>query len=163
MDASEPGCSVSYARWFSNDSGSAPNTDTFLVQASFNGGANWTTVETVGPSGPEVSGGWYRKEWVLESMPGYQPAANFRLRFTTSDSASSGSVVEAGVDAITLLRPDCDTGPGCVGDLNGDGETNTTDILALLAAWGTDGGDVNGDGATDVDDVLVIIGDFGCQ
>ena len=163
MDASEPGCSVSYARWFSNDSGASPNTDTFLVQASFNGGANWTTVETVGPGGSEVSGGWYAKEWVLNSLPGYQPTSNFRLRFTTSDAASSGSVVEAGVDAITLLRPDCDSEPACPGDITGDGTVSADDVLALLAGWGSASGDVTGDGTTDVDDLLVVIGDFGCQ
>ena len=163
MDASEPGCSVSYARWFSNDYGAEPNTDTFLVQASFNGGATWTTVETVGPGGSEVSGGWYVKEWILESLSGYQPTANFRLRFTTSDAASSGSVVEAAVDAIILLRPDCDSEPPCAGDVDGDGDTTTSDILAILAAWGTAGGDVTGDGTTDVNDMLLVIGDFGCE
>ncbi|MCH2136280.1 MAG: hypothetical protein MK101_06815 [Phycisphaerales bacterium] len=163
MDASAPGSVVRYARWFSNDFGAAPYTDTFVVQASFNGGATWTTVETVGPDGPEVSGGWYEKSWLLSDLSGYQATTEFRLRFTTSDGADSGSVVEAGVDAIAILHPDCDDTPACPGDLSGDGQTGADDILLVLAGWGTDGGDVDGDGMTDVNDLLLIIGDFGCE
>jgi hypothetical protein len=35
------------------------------------------------------------------------------------------------------------------------------DVLALLAAWGTDGADINGDGITDVVDLLVLIAAWG--
>ncbi|MCH2137937.1 MAG: hypothetical protein MK074_02665 [Phycisphaerales bacterium] len=162
MDATISGAVVSYARWFSNDFGAEPYTDTFVVEASFNGGANWTTLETVGPDGPEVSGGWYEKSFVLESIAGYQPTENFRLRFTTSDASTSGSVVEAGVDAIAILAPDCDDEPACPGDITGDGIVSADDILAVLAGWGSADGDANGDGVTNVDDILLIVANFGC-
>ena len=163
LDASEPGSSVRYARWFSNDYGAAPNTDSLIVQASFNGGASWTGVEVIGPTGPEVSGGWFVHEVVLDTLSGYTPTDQFRLRFTTSDLASSGSVVEAAIDAITILSPNCDDEPACVGDLNGDGWVGADDILVVLAGWGTAGGDADGDGDTDVDDLLVVVGDYGCS
>jgi len=163
LDASMEGASVRYARWFTNDFGASPNTDTFVVQASFNGGASWTTVETVGPGGPEVSGGWFEREVDLASLPGYMPTTQFRLRFTTSDAADSGSVVEAGVDAVSIVVPDCDDDPGCPGDLNGDGMVGADDILAVLGGWGGAGGDANGDGVTDVDDILLVVANFGCM
>jgi len=49
----------------------------------------------------------------------------------------------------------------CPADLNGDGTVDVTDVLALLAGWGTDGGDVNGDGTTSVEDLLVLIAAWG--
>ena len=51
--------------------------------------------------------------------------------------------------------------PPCPSDLNGDGQVETNDLLALLANWGTPDGDVNGDDNTDVSDVLAIISAWG--
>jgi len=165
MDASMGGASVRYARWFSNDFGAAPYTDSLIVQASFNGGANWTTVETVGPDGPEVSGGWYEREVLLETLPGYQATAAFRLRFTTSDGADSGSVVEAGVDAIAIVVPDCNDDPNCQGDVDGDGDVDVVDLLAVIADWNCADdcpADVNGDYIVNVEDVLIVLANYGC-
>jgi hypothetical protein len=49
----------------------------------------------------------------------------------------------------------------CPADINGDGLVDVVDVLALLAAWGTDGADINGDGITDVVDLLVLIAAWG--
>ena len=50
----------------------------------------------------------------------------------------------------------------CDGDLNGDGNINVNDLLALLAAFGqNDAGDCDGDGDTDVNDVLFLINAWG--
>src|SRR5690606_37789233 len=51
---------ISYWRWYSNDEGASPNNDVFVVGISNNGGSNWVTVETVGPTGPQASGGWFQ-------------------------------------------------------------------------------------------------------
>ena len=58
--------------------------------------------------------------------------------------------------------------PGaCSGDLNGDGQVNVTDLLALLSAWGPCGdrgecpADLNDDGAVDVLDLLQLLGAWG--
>jgi hypothetical protein len=48
------------------------------------------------------------------------------------------------------------------GDLNGDGEVNVSDLLALLAAFGSSAdGDCNSDGVTDVSDLLILLSNFG--
>jgi hypothetical protein len=152
LDATEPGSSVRYARWFSNDYGAAPNTDTLVVTASFNGGATWTGVEVVGPAGPEVSGGWYVHEVVLDTLSGYMPTDQFRLRFTTSDASSSGSVVEAAIDAISILGPNCDDEPACPGDLNGDNVVDVEDVLTCIAGFGS---------VYTVDDLLEVLAEYG--
>jgi hypothetical protein len=161
MDASEPGLQLCYARWFSNDYGAAPYTDTLVVQVSDDDGATWMTLETVGPVGDEVSGGWYDVCHTLSAVSGFEPTTAMRLRVTTSDGSSNGSVVEAALDAVSLSKADCEEDP-CLGDFNGDGVINVDDVLTAIAAFGNgDGGDVDGDGDTDVDDLLALMAGWG--
>ena len=51
----------------------------------------------------------------------------------------------------------------CIGDINEDEIVNTSDILTLIANWGSasDIGDVNYDGIVDVSDLLIVIGNWG--
>lgn len=51
----------------------------------------------------------------------------------------------------------------CPSDVDGDGSVGVTDILAIIAAWGSDdeAADVNDDGIVDVADILAIVGDWG--
>ena len=46
---------------------------------------------------------------------------------------------EAGTDsgAVYVFRRGWPSGPACPGDLNGDGAVDVTDLLAVLAAWGS--------------------------
>jgi hypothetical protein len=57
------------------------------------------------------------------------------------------------------------TEPGaCPADLNGDGTVGIADLLALLAAWGTDPGgppDLNGDGTVGIADLLILLAGWG--
>jgi hypothetical protein len=51
----------------------------------------------------------------------------------------------------------------CTGDINADGTVDVTDLLALLAAWGQDGGpsDLNEDGIVNTDDLLMLLAAWG--
>ena len=54
--------------------------------------------------------------------------------------------------------------PPCPADLNGDGTVNTSDLLLLFAAWGTNPGgppDLDGDGTVSISDLLILFGDWG--
>ena len=57
---------------------------------------------------------------------------------------------------------------GCVGDLDGDGDTDLADLGILLADFGCMPppgpcvGDLNGDGITDLADLGILLADFGC-
>ncbi len=54
-------------------------------------------------------------------------------------------------------------GPACAGDLDGDGDTDQSDLGVLLASYNIDGGgDLDGDGDTDQSDLGVLLGDYGC-
>jgi hypothetical protein len=51
----------------------------------------------------------------------------------------------------------------CVGDLDGDGDTDRADLGILLSAWGTDGnGDLDGDADTDHLDLGILLADYPC-
>jgi hypothetical protein len=53
--------------------------------------------------------------------------------------------------------------PACPGDLDGDDDTDMSDLGILLAAWELDdGGDLDGDGDTDISDLGILLADFGC-
>ena len=57
----------------------------------------------------------------------------------------------------------CDE-PDCPTDVNGDGSTNVTDILSMIADWGACSGcdtDVNNDGNVNVTDLLQAIAAWG--
>ena len=162
LDASVPGAVLSYARWYSNDFGAAPNEDIFVVDVSDDGGSSWTVIETVGPTGEEASGGWYFVEFAIDEIGGIVPSDQFVVRFTVSDEGA-GSVVEAGVDAIGINASDCED-VGCDEDVTGDQLVNVADLLLVIGEWQCSGvcqADVNGDGSVDVADLLLVIGSWG--
>jgi hypothetical protein len=127
---------VSYARWYSNTAGSAPQADVFVVEVSSDGGTNWVNLETVGPTtsspNPEVSGGWFLKSFRIED---FVPLTNqFRIRFTAAD-AGSGSVIEAAIDAFSVTDlvcpPPC---PAATGDINADTFVDSSDVQVFTSA-----------------------------
>ena len=54
----------------------------------------------------------------------------------------------------------------CPGDVDGDGDTDHSDLGALLADWGCTGGDcvgdLDGDGQTGHSDLGILLSDWGC-
>ena len=145
-----PSGTLSYARWFSNSYGASPYTDSLVVQISVNGGG-WSLLETVGPNGGDVDGGWVNMAWDLSDIaPGAQ---TIQLRFTASDiGADTQSVVEAGVDAILITARECDDTPLCPGDLNGDMVVDISDVLLAIDGFGTD---------YEIEDLLVVLAWYG--
>ncbi len=155
FDASAGDASISYWRWYSNDQGSSPNADVFVVDISDDAGATWQNVETVGPSGEGTSGGWFKHAFNLSDISGVSPSATMLMRFIASDE-NSGSIVEAAIDDFEVqVIQDC---PGCPEDLTGDGYIDQSDLGELLASYGQDdGGDIDGDGDTDQADLGALL------
>ncbi|MHC4101058.1 MAG: M14 family metallopeptidase [Planctomycetota bacterium] len=160
MDASDPGATIAYYRWYSNSTGADPENDVFVVEVSDNDGVDWVNLETVGPSGPEVNGGWYRKEFLVADIAGIVNTDQFRIRFHASD-LGAGSVVEAGVDGVDVRVLSCEPDP-CPWDLDGSGDVGVTDFLEMLAVWGQSGvpADFDGGGVS-VTDFLILLANWG--
>ena len=147
---------VSYWRWYSNNTGADPNNDVFVVDISNDGGNNWTNVETVGPSGAGTSGGWIYHEFRLGDIVA-NPSSQVKMRFIASDEAS-GSIVEAAIDDFSVQAFVCENPSNCPGDLNGDGQRNQEDLGILLSAYlNSDAGDIDGDGDTDQADLGALL------
>ena len=162
LDASVGDMVLSYDRWFSTTQGEAPFEDIFTIQVSDNGGSSWATLEFVGPTGPEVDGGWINKEFRLADLAGFELNNQFRVRFIASDLGAA-SIVEAGVDAVKLFDFACPVGP-CEPDFDGDGFVRVPDLIVLLGAWGPNSGhqaDLDGDGQVGVPDLVILLGDWG--
>ncbi|MCK6476330.1 MAG: hypothetical protein L6Q35_05820 [Phycisphaerales bacterium] len=154
---------LSYARWYDNTgsgTGADPNNDLFVVEVSNNNGTTWVNLETVGPV-VESSGGWYSKTFKLSSK--LSLTSQMKVRFTASD-LNSGSVVEAGVDAVSLqVVTDCGS---CPADFDGSGFVDIEDYDAFVVAFeaGDDTADFDGSGFVDVEDftAFVLAFEAGC-
>jgi hypothetical protein len=164
IDATQGDAHITYYRWYSNNTGGAPEEDIFVVEVSDDGGANWVELEVVGPDGPEVGGGWYHMSFRVADYVAVTD--QFRIRFTASDE-NLPSVVEAAVDGVRLNNSEsgyeCEGTP-CPEDLTGDGAVNVFDLLEVLGAWGACPGcpeDITGDGAVNVFDLLEVLGAWG--
>jgi V8-like Glu-specific endopeptidase len=162
MDASQGIPVISYWRWFSNTAGSSPLQDIFVVEVSDDRGTTWAELETVGPDGPEVDGGWFRKEFLVSDF--VDLTNEFVIRFIASDTDPQ-SVVEAAVDGVQLAQLNCG---GVLGDLDGDGIVGITDFLILLAEWGPCPdpcppaclGDLDESCSVDVNDFLILLANW---
>lgn len=139
-----------YWRWYSNNQGSAPNTDSMPVEWTQNG-TTWTLLEDVSTN----AGAWVEKRIGLQH---FLPApGQFRIRFRARD-LGAGSVVEAGVDDVRVEVNGCPFAPA---DLNTDGTVDGTDLGLLLGAWGQPGlGDLNQDGTVDGTDLGLLLGSW---
>jgi len=153
---------ASYWRWYSNTAGASPNADVFVVDISVDG-VNWVNVETVGPAGPEVSGGWIRHEFRVWDF--VAPGSSVQLRFVAADEGD-GSIIEAAVDDLLISEATCD-GAACPGDLDMDGDRDLADLSVLLSNYGLTGGataeqgDITGDGNIDLEDLSLLLAVFG--
>lgn len=159
---------ISYWRWYATGAGGAPYADTFIVQASVNGGGNWFNAEVVGPGSrtdPNVNPGWRKASFMLSSI-GLAPTASVRVRFNAQDTGT-GSVVEAGVDDFSVRAFACAPVAWCEGDLNLDGLVEDIDFVIFAQAYGVLDcseplmaagcpSDLNGDSVVDDADFVVF-------
>lgn len=99
---------ISYWRWYSNDQGAAPGSDTFVIDISDDGGSNWTALEVVGPT-QDASGGWIQATFTVTDF--INASSQVQLRFIASD-LGSGSIVEAGIDDLSVDDIHCSSPVG---------------------------------------------------
>ena len=155
---------ISYARWYSNNTGAAPNADVFQVFVSDDDGQNYVLVETVGPSGAGTSGGWIESGFSVGDFVGL--TSTIRVKFVASD-LGAGSVVEAGIDDVRIFGVSC-TVDDCPADLALPfGVLDFSDVVAFLSAFSAE--DPAADFATpigvfDFSDVVAYLSAFsaGC-
>jgi hypothetical protein len=102
------------------------------------------------------------------------------LGFTSASSLAQGRIPQVSVAATGQLPPTAIEAPheedngrsprgDCVADVDGDGDTDLSDLAILLADWGCGyepqpdcPGDINGDGHTDAIDMSILLGDWAC-
>ena len=161
MDASvgpEQVALLSYYRWYNNAAGASPEADIFEIEISNDDGANWVPLETVGPTGSEVSGGWIKKRFLINNF--VAPTSNMRIRFIASD-LGEGSLVEAGVDGVEIQIADCENLAIVLGDCNQDGDVNFLDIQSFISILSAGDylaeADITGDGLVDFLDIAPLI------
>jgi hypothetical protein len=163
LDATQGDAHIAYWRWFSNHLGGPPGDETLVVEVSDDGGLSWVQLEVVGPTGPDVSGGWFYKSFRIADV--VMPTANFRIQFIASDLGEE-EIVEAGIDGIRLTQSASGVvcNPPCPADVSGDGAVDIVDLLQVLAAWGDCPGcveDLIGDDVVDIVDLLDLLAAWG--
>lgn len=143
---------LSYARWYSNNTGANPGEDSMLVLISNDDGNTWTQLEEV----TENARRWVTKSFTLEGI--IAPTNLMRLRFVARDLGGD-STVECGVDDIKVTVSSCT--PNL--DLNNDGAADQGDVDELIrAVLGQPtsqpvDADFNQDGAADMQDIAAFI------
>jgi choice-of-anchor B domain-containing protein len=122
---------IGYWRWYSNhisQQGQVPFEDIFEVEITSDG-TSWIDVETVGPAGPEVVGGWIHHQFRVADF--VTPNATVQMRFIVSDY-NSPSLVEAAIDDFEIHEVGCQGAVSyCTAGISAGG------CSALLSATGT--------------------------
>lgn len=143
---------LSYARWYSNNQGSAPNADSMPVLISNDNGASWVLLEDVS----ENAAAWVVKTFRVADY--IAPTSQMKLRFQARD-LNSGSIVEAAVDDVQVQILGCPRRPA---DFNGDGFIDIEDFTGFVQAFeaGDDSADFDHSGFVDTEDFDAFVHAF---
>ena len=98
---------LSYRRWYSNDQGADPGSDTLLIQVSSDAGQSWSELDSTAGS----TGGWQLRQIHLAEFTSI--TSGMRIQFLAMDQSGSPSVVEAAIDDLEIVGPSA----GCTGCL----------------------------------------------
>jgi hypothetical protein len=98
IDLSEGDAVIFYSLWYTNNFGNDPENDLFKVWISSDDGATWVHAQTFGP---ETCYGWTRHSFLAGDFIALSD--RMKVRFEGSD-LNDGSVVEAGIDAVQVVR-----------------------------------------------------------
>lgn len=111
LDATGDGDAVlTYWRWFHNAGNTTAVDDSFIVEIS-NNGTTWVDLETLAPNNPQSAGGWNRVSVMVSDF--VVPTSTVQVRFIASDMGE-GSIVEAGVDGVSIDLVECGPPPTTV-------------------------------------------------
>ncbi|MCK4873501.1 MAG: hypothetical protein KAS72_12315 [Phycisphaerales bacterium] len=124
---------------------------------------------------------WTLGETLVESWINADPVTNVDPMWDGETGTSYLDVLNTGdlwnlgyVDDVTNPTWECahdfpfriyieTGGSACPGDLDGDGDTDQSDLGILLAAYGINAdGDLDGNGVTDQSDLGILLADYGC-
>lgn len=88
-----------------------------------------------------------------------EPILGERLTSLTFDNTQGGTDQTVGIYAATIVLG----AGGCPADIDGSGDVDFADILAVLAAWSNEGGpeDIDGSGFVDFGDLLIVLAAWG--
>ncbi len=136
--------------WFNDVFINFTGEEEMTIEATNDGGANWVVVETI-ENGAYV---WRSQSIILSDF--LAPSANMQVRFVVADTQEP-TIVEAGVDAVSIRALRCQEVSVILGDINGDGVVDLLDIspfvdLIVNSEFQVEG-DINGDGVVDLLDV----------
>ena len=154
---------VSYEKWYSNNVGDNPSNDSFELQISNDGGANWINVVSTNIT----NNSW---EWSYHSITDYislNDEVQFRFiasdEYFDGDNGTGGSIIEAAIDNFNIVvfeSQSCND----AGDSNGDGVVNVLDVVLIInhildveELSELCSADLNGDEVINVLDIVLVV------
>jgi hypothetical protein len=90
----------------------------------------------------------------------FTPACGATYLIAIGSAKVTEGIYDQGIGSFTLLQSgSCDG--DCPADIDGDGEVSSSDLGALLSAWGTPAADLDSDGETGSSDLGVLLSAWG--